>query len=128
MGKVRRQTERVSPLRIGGKDETGRQRTATSIEVAPEPTVPAPELVAWVAWEEVAQLANFNRREKAVWFCCHRDGHKNARLLGLSPAEHGAADREILRKLRTLSSSSLRHYLGYIPSEDVLLEKHFSKK
>ena len=51
----------VQPLRIGGKDEFGRQRTASPLELAPEPAI-VPATEAWVSWDLIPAVAGFTRQ------------------------------------------------------------------
>ncbi len=91
------------PIRIGGKDQEGRQRTAAQLEVSLEAVAAMqidPELTACVDWEGIAAIAGFNRRERAVWFYCWQHGQSAGMSLGLTIHQEGAANREIFRKIR----------------------------
>ena len=115
---------RVPPLRVGGKDEFGRQRVASPLELAPEPAI-VPATEAWVAWDLIPAVAGFTRQERAVWNACWRNGTASGTMLGLTPHQLGAGNREILRKLRK-NLDALRPFLGYLNQSELFLSNSWA--
>src|ERR1017187_5156719 len=74
----------VQPVRIGGRDENGQQRTACSLELVAERAAEA-TTVPWVDWEAIPVVAGFTRQERAVWCHCWRNGAASGTMLGLTP-------------------------------------------
>ena len=114
----------VQPLRIGGKDEFGRQRTASPLELAPEPAI-VPATEAWVSWDLIPAVAGFTRQERAVWNACWRNGTASGTMLGLTPHQLGAANSELLRKLRK-NLDALRPFLGYLNESELFLSNSWA--
>jgi hypothetical protein len=114
----------VQPLRIGGRDENGQQRTACSLELVAERAA-EPTAEAWVDWEAIPVVAGFTREQKAVWRGIWRNGATSGGMLGLSRNQVGAANREILRKLRA-NLPKLRPYLGYLNQSELFLQNSWS--
>src|ERR1022692_93694 len=114
----------VQPLRIGGRDENGQQRTACSLELVAERAAEA-TTVPWVDWEAIPVVAGFTRQERAVWCHCWRNGAASGTMLGLTPHQLGAANRELLRKLRK-NLDALRPFLGYLNESELFLSNSWA--
>jgi hypothetical protein len=111
---------RVPPLAIGGLDADGSQRYAVSLDLVQEPVV-MPAARAWVAWRDIETVCGFTRQERTVWRHCWRDGTQSTTMLGLTRNQVGAANREILRKLRK-NKDALHGFLGYRTVFEIELE------
>jgi hypothetical protein len=115
---------RVQGVRIGGRDEDNKQRVAVSLEVVGEIAV-EPATVAWVDWDAIPVVAGFTRQERAVWCHCWRNGTASGTMIGLVPHQLGAANREILRKLRK-NRDALHPFLGYLSESELSLSNSWS--
>jgi hypothetical protein len=114
------------PIAIGGLDEAGKQRYALSLEVIQEPVVEAPER-AWADWQGIEAACGLTRTERAVWRHCWRDGATSGCSLGMTRNQVGAANRQILRKLRK-NKDSLHGLLGYRCESEISLENVFTTR
>src|ERR1035437_830921 len=90
---------RVQGVRIGGKDELGRQRVASPLELAPEPAL-VPTAEVWVDWDQIAVVAGLSRSEGIIWRACWQHSSPSAAMLGETPHSLAAKNREIAKKLR----------------------------
>jgi hypothetical protein len=116
--------DRVAPLRVGGKDEFGRQRVASPLELAPEP-VATPRTTAWVDWDAIPAACGFTRSQKAIWTACWRNAATSGCSLGMTRHEIGAANREILRKLRK-NRAALHGLLGYLSESENISQEFWA--
>ena len=116
--------DRAAALRIGGRDEDNKQRVACSLELVAETAVES-ATVAWVDWQGIEAACGFTRQERAVWRACWRDGAASGCMLGLTPHQLGAANREITKKLRK-NLDALNPFLGYLNDSELFLQNSWS--
>lgn len=117
-----RDSSRVQSLAIGGRDEFGRQRRASSLETAPE--IPSAKIERTVCdWDGVVRAAGLDRRERTYFLRKWRDGDESAGFrLGMSPQQEGAIARGIRRKLQTHAAAVGRCF-STLTDEEILIEE-----
>ncbi len=119
----RARARRHDSLKIGGLDETGRQRQASPLELAGDPAAPNPATSLWVAWDQIPDAFEFSRRQRAVWRCLEH-GNETGRELGLNPHEFAATKREIMRMLKR-NRAQLGPFIGYLTGQELYLQKRW---
>ncbi len=121
---------RTQPIRIGGKDRDGRQKTASPLELAGDPAAPEPETSLWCDWEGIAVAAKLNRLERAVFLRMKRDGkdgRSTASMLGITFHTLGPINRNISRKLQR-HKEALKPYFVPVNTTEKALETFWARQ
>lgn len=111
---------RIRSIAIGGRDEDGRQRYATPLELQDDIQALRAETV-FIDWTAIANVAGLSRLERNV-FLSRQVGRETAVELGITRAQLAAANRHIARKLQKCRDV-IRPYIQELTPEELSCEK-----